>query len=170
MIIEPLFTKSLFRTDDRGFLNKVLHKENKEAFIGDSCIEEIFSTFSDQMGTIRGMHLQTSPKNTIKIVWVTYGAVLDVIVDLRIGLSYGKCTSFNLSAENSYLAIVPQGFGHGFQTLQPNTVVNYATNYKYKPEWDTGVRWDSLDFKWPLAPKNVSMRDASLISIEDYSK
>ena len=170
MIVEPLFTKSLFRSDERGFLNKVLYKENRKSFIGESSIEEIFSTFSDQMGTIRGMHLQTSPENTIKLVWVTHGAVLDVIVDLRIGSSYGKCISFELSSENSYLAVIPQGFGHGFQTLKPNTVVNYATNYQYKPEWDTGVKWDSLDFKWPLPPKKISMRDSSFIRIEDYSK
>lgn len=139
-----------------------------KSLIGESQIKEIFSTFSDQTGTIRGMHFQTNPLSTIKIVWVTYGAVLDVVVDLRKGETFGKCNSFKLNADNAYFAVIPQGFAHGFQTIEPNTIVNYATNYQYKPEWDTGVRWDSIDFKWPLPPKNLSLRDSSFVGIEDY--
>lgn len=169
LLLEPLFIKSILRMDERGFLNKVLHVENMQKIIGESRIAEIFSTSSYESGTIRGMHFQTSPGNAIKIVWVTHGAVLDVVVDLRRNESFGKCMSFNLSSDNGYIAVIPQGFAHGFQTLEPNTVVNYATNYQYVPKRDTGVKWDSLNFNWPLPPKNISIRDSNFIGIEDYS-
>jgi dTDP-4-dehydrorhamnose 3,5-epimerase len=89
--------------------------------------------------------------------------VLDVVVDLRRhSPTYGQSTSVELSAENRLLFFIPTGFAHGFVSLRDDSCMIYKTNAVYAPENDTGIRWDSFGFAWPVSEVVVSERDRGL--------
>jgi dTDP-4-dehydrorhamnose 3,5-epimerase len=130
-------------------------------------IRELFWTRSSR-GSIRGMHFQTPPHDLHKLVWVSRGSIVDVVVDVRRHSGFGAVTSFELSADEGSAVWVPSGFAHGFQALEDDTVVNYAVDAVYAPQSDTGVRWDSVSFSWPLAPGAISERDAAFVALDEF--
>lgn len=121
-------------------------------------IRELFWT-SSAKGTIRGMHFQTPPFETNKLIWVSHGAVMDVLVDLRRGTRFGAVTSVRLDATTGTALWVPAGFAHGFQALEDGALINYAADSPYSPSHDTGILWNSIDFDWPLPTGPISERD-----------
>lgn len=127
-------------------------------------IRELFWTTS-RAGTVRGFHCQTPPTASQKLVWVSAGGIIDVLVDLRKGPTYGEVRSFSLTASTGDALLVPVGFGHGFQALTENTIVNYATDREYDPKTDTGINIRSIEFKWPLPISSMSERD---LALEDF--
>ena len=130
-------------------------------------IRELFWTRSSR-GSIRGMHFQTPPHDLHKLVWVSQGSIVDVVVDVRKHAGFGATSVFELSADQGSAVWVPSGYAHGFQALEDDTVVNYAVDAVYAPSNDTGVRWDSFGFAWPLAPGAISERDASFASLDEF--
>ena len=115
-------------------------------------------------GTLRGMHFQRAPHAEVKLVRVVAGAIHDVIIDLRPqSPTYGHWQGFDLSAENGEMLYVPEGFAHGFQTLQDGTEVTYQVSHDYTPSAEGGVRWDDPAFgiRWPLPVTVMSEKDAN---------
>ena len=130
--------------------------------------------FSRQRGTIRGMHFQNSPALEAKLVRCTRGSMFDVALDVRTGSpSYGKWYGAVLSAENGRMLFVPEGFAHGYQTLENDTEMYYMTSAFYAPNSASGVRFDDPAFKieWPLAVTVISEQDRNwpLVSKEGKS-
>jgi dTDP-4-dehydrorhamnose 3,5-epimerase len=110
------------------------------------------------------MHFQTSPHQEAKLARCTAGSIYDVIIDLREDSpSFHQWTAVELSARNRLLLYVPEGFAHGFQTLEDNTDVAYQISEYYHPESARGLRWDDPAFgiKWPLPVSVISERDRS---------
>jgi dTDP-4-dehydrorhamnose 3,5-epimerase len=108
------------------------------------------------------MHFQYSPKAEIKMIKCMRGSVYDVIIDLRQDSStflkwYGEV----LSAENMKMMYVPEGFAHGFQTLEENCELLYLHTEFYSPEHEGGVRYNDpkLEIKWPLEVTDISEKD-----------
>lgn len=130
-------------------------------------IRELFWTVSAK-GTIRGMHIQTAPAASAKLVWVSAGSIHDVLIDLRSGASFGRVSSYELDADSGTALYVPTGFAHGFQALSDATIVNYATSYEYTPEFDTGVNAHSFGYRWPLSDWSGSDRDAALVELDRW--
>ena len=138
-------------------------------------------SLSARVGTIRGLHFQTHPHAQGKLVRCVAGAIFDVAVDLRHDSPrFGEWVSAELTADNGAQLWVPPGFGHGFCTLAPDTVVCYKTTDYYSAECDAGVAWDDGDIgvTWPsaadqetLSPKDraqPSLRALpSLFSLDD---
>lgn len=124
-------------------------------------------SLSARCGTVRGIHFQTAPHAQNKLLRVIQGAAFDVAVDLRKSSpTFGKWVGVKLTAERRNQILVPAGFGHGFCTLEPNTIVSYKVSAPYAPECDRGVRWDDPDvgIAWPLpigVEPVISDRDAS---------
>jgi dTDP-4-dehydrorhamnose 3,5-epimerase len=121
-------------------------------------------SFNKHKGTLRGMHFQRPPKAEAKLVRCTRGGIHDVIIDLRPdSLTYCQWIVTELTANNFAALYVPEGFAHGFQTLEENTEVFYLMFEFYAPEYARGVRWDDPAFgiRWPLANPIVSERDRS---------
>jgi len=98
------------------------------------------------------------------------GSLFDVIIDLRPrSATYCRWYGLELSAANKRLLYIPQGFAHGFQTLEDDTLVYYMISQTFAPEYARGVRWDDPVFgiKWPLANPIISDKDRRL---PDYKR
>ena len=117
-------------------------------------------SFNKRRGTVRGMHYQVAPCAEAKLIRCTRGSAYDVIIDLRPDSpSYKAHLCEVLSAENYKMLYVPEGFAHGFQTLEDNTELVYQMSEFYAPDLARGVRYNDPAFgiKWPI--KNVIIND-----------
>jgi dTDP-4-dehydrorhamnose 3,5-epimerase len=117
---------------------------------------------SIRKGTLRGMHYQKQPFSEVKLVRCVKGAILDVIVDIRIGSpTYRRWQGFELSDSEPYQLYIPKGFAHGFQTLCDHVEVNYLMSVPYAPDASWGFRHDDPTFNilWPLPISEISERD-----------
>jgi dTDP-4-dehydrorhamnose 3,5-epimerase len=102
---------------------------------------------------LRGLHFQRPPFTQGKLVRVMHGSVLDVAVDLRKDSeTYGKWASIILSDKNKWMYWVPEGFAHGFLTLEDNTVFFYKCTNIYNKESEGSLLWNDPDLQidWGL--------------------
>lgn len=124
-----------------------------------------------QKGVLRGLHFQ-NPLPQGKLVRVTRGAVFDVAVDLRWSSPYfGKWVGVELSAENKRMLWVPEGFAHGFLTLEDDTDFLYKCTAPYEPTCEHTLAWDdpAVAIEWPVAGLDpiISEKDASGLALAD---
>lgn len=148
--------------DERGFFARVWCQREFAAHGLSTALAQSNLSFNRQQGTLRGLHYQATPHQEIKLVRCTRGAIYDVIVDLRPeSRTFKQHAVVVLSAENHKALYVPEGFAHGFQTLQDNTEVLYQMSAFYVPESARAVRWDDpgLAIAWPLPVSVISARD-----------
>jgi len=149
-------------TDDRGLFARVFCKQELQSILHDKNIVQVNHSMTRQKGAIRGMHFQYPPKAEIKMVKCICGSVFDVIIDLRKGSpSFLKWHGETLSAKNMKMMYVPEGFAHGFQTLQPNSELLYLHTEFYNPEHEGSVFYDDpkIGIKWPLKVTEISDKD-----------
>jgi dTDP-4-dehydrorhamnose 3,5-epimerase len=151
--------------DERGFFARSwCQREFREHGLNPNLVQCNIS-YNKSKGTMRGMHLQLPPFAEAKLVRCTRGSIYDVIIDLRSGSdSYLQWLGVELSASNYKMLYIPEGFAHGFQTLEDDTEVFYQMSEFYSPECSRGLRWNDRAFgiKWPLAVSVISARDDSL--------
>jgi dTDP-4-dehydrorhamnose 3,5-epimerase len=145
----------------------------RDAGIDAAFVQDNFS-LSRNVGTVRGLHFQTSPHAQAKLVRVSRGRILDVAVDLRrSSATYGKHVAVELSRENWTQIYIPTGFAHGFCTLEPDTEVIYKVTSPYAPQADAGILWSDPDIAiaWPVSPENVTVseKDAQLPLFKDVA-
>jgi len=155
--------------DERGCFARVWDKQVFEKQGLDSKLVQCNISFNTKKGTLRGMHFQTAPYEEKRLVRCTRGKIFDVIIDLRPkSYSFKKWEGVELSAENYKMLYIPDGFAHGFQTLEDNTEVFYQISEFYRPEYSRGVRWDDKAFqiKWPLKPSVISEKDQKFKLLE----
>ena len=150
--------------DERGFFSEVYNRRVFArhgidlVFVQDNC------SFSQQKGTIRGLHFQLPPYAQHKLVRVSHGSIFDVAVDLRFGSpTYGQHVTVTLSTSKGNQMLVPVGFAHGFCTLEDETEVVYKVSEFYEPAYDSGIFWadPDLGIEWPTAA------DAAILSAKD---
>jgi len=111
---------------------------------------------------IRGLHFQCPPKGQAKLVRVSKGSVLDVVVDLRKNEpTYGQHFKQILSAENALQMFIPEGFAHGFLVLEEQTIFSYKCSNYYDPKCEQSLRWNdpTLNIQWDCQDPIVSERD-----------
>ena len=152
------------REDDRGFFARAFcQREFAEHGLAVEIAQSNLSRTA-QRGTVRGMHFQLPPNAEAKLVRCTRGAVFDVIVDLRRD-SPTACqwVGRELSETNNRMMYVPEGFAHGYQTLEDDSVLFYQVSQFYSPESERGVRWNDPAFgiEWPMAAALVSDKDSA---------
>lgn len=107
-----------------------------------------------QKGVLRGLHYQNAPYAQGKLVRVVQGKVWDVAVDIRPeSKTYGEWVGVELSAENKTMFWIPEGFAHGFISLEDNTQFLYKTTNYYNKESEGAIIWNdpTLAIDWPLA-------------------
>ncbi len=148
--------------DERGqFFRLFCENEFKEIELVKKIVQ-INQSLTERKGAVRGMHFQFPPKAEIKIIKCIRGSVFDVAIDLRKDSStFLKWHSEILSAENMKLMYIPEGFAHGFQTLEENSELLYLHTEFYSPEHEGGIRYDDpmIDIKWSLEITEISERD-----------
>jgi dTDP-4-dehydrorhamnose 3,5-epimerase len=139
-------------TDERGYFAETLRLKLLAEYVGVVNFVQDNQSLSVRAGTIRGIHFQSPPVAQGKLVRCLAGKLFDVAVDLRVGSpTYGAWISVTLSAEAINQLWVPVGFGHGFCTLEPNSVISYRVTNYFSPENDKGIAWDDRDIGigWP---------------------
>jgi dTDP-4-dehydrorhamnose 3,5-epimerase len=144
-------------TDERGFFVRVFDHEE----LGIE-ITQINHSMTKVKGSIRGMHFQRAPFAEVKIVKCLKGSIFDVAVDLRKDSpTYLKWHGEVLSAENLKMLVVPQGFAHGFQSLEDDVEITYFCSAPYNPESEGAVRYSDpkIGIEWPLPVSVVSAKD-----------
>ncbi|MBY0560863.1 dTDP-4-dehydrorhamnose 3,5-epimerase [Hyphomicrobium sp.] len=160
--------------DTRGFFTELYNsKALAEAGIRDVFVQDNFS-LSSKTGTVRGLHFQVPPYSQTKLVRVSRGRILDVAVDLRPSSpTYRRHVSIEISAENGQQLYIPDGFAHGFCTLEPDTEVVYKVSSHYAPGAEAGVLWSDpeLGIVWPVNAGDavVSDKDAKLPLLRDIA-
>lgn len=148
--------------DDRGFLSRLFCSEGLASVGWTWTISQINHTATATQGTVRGMHFQPPPKAEAKLVSCIRGAVWDVAVDLRKDSpTFLRWHAEELSATNRRAMLIPPGFAHGFQTLEPASELIYLHSEAYDPALERGLnpRDPSLAIPWPLDISNISQRD-----------
>ena len=152
------------REDERGFFARTwCEREFSEHGLNPRLVQCNLS-YNKRAGTLRGMHYQTAPFEEAKLVRCSSGSIYDVIVDLRPESStYLKHFGVKLTAGNHKMIYVPEGFAHGFLTLEDQTSVFYQMSEFYAPDQASGFRWNDPAFgiQWPAQVLVISTRDTS---------
>ena len=121
-------------------------------------------------GVLRGLHAQKSPKSQAKLLRVVKGRILDVVVDLRrTEPTFGKSFQFELKEGDGVSLFVPEGFAHGFYSLEDHTIIQYkCTNYYDKNSEVCLDAFDStVNIQWPEGEKLLSEKDKEGQSLEE---
>jgi dTDP-4-dehydrorhamnose 3,5-epimerase len=153
--------------DQRGFFSEIY---SKRAFADVGVNVEFVQdnqSLSGPAGVVRGLHFQAPPFAQAKLIRVLKGRIFDIVVDIRRSSpNYGQHFSTELSEENWRQLYIPEGFAHGFATLEENTEISYKVTHFYAPEYDSGVLWcdPALGIDWPVTPEaaTVSAKDQKL--------
>lgn len=147
--------------DERGYFSRTFDAETArgaglrpEAFVQDS-------QSRSRRGVIRGLHVRTGAGEA-KLVRCSYGAVFDVVVDVRPGsATFGKWVSLRLDDVEHRSVYIPAGYAHGFQALTDPADVCYRIDQPHDPTYDLTIGWndEDLGIAWPLPVTKVSDRD-----------
>lgn len=156
--------------DERGFFARTWCAREFEEHGLNSKLVQCNISYNKKKGTIRGMHYQAAPHQEAKLVSCIKGAIYDVIIDLRAeSPTYRQWFGVELTPYSPLtphrMLYVPEGFAHGFQTLEDDTEVFYQMSEFYHPECARGVRWDdpAFEIEWPVNGNPViSSRDRDI--------
>lgn len=146
--------------DNRGFFARYFCTEEFKRHGLNPNLSQISLAFNEKKGTLRGMHFQKKPNEEAKLVRCTTGRIYDVIIDLRRDSSTFK-KWFSTELTPYKMIYLPEGFAHGYQTLEDNTEVTYHMSVPFNAESYTGVRWNDPTFnvKWPFGEPIISEKD-----------
>lgn len=154
--------------DERGSFQKLFNSEWFKDNNLDCDFKEFYYSVS-QKNVIRGMHFQLPPHHHTKIVYVSKGSIVDVVVDLRKNSStFAQYFSVTLNDTDARYLYIPTGFAHGFLSLEDGTIVNYAQTSCYNNEADCGVAYNSFEFDWKTPQPVISDRDLTFQKLENY--
>jgi len=161
--LEGLFLIELsLLEDERGFFARTFCVNKFQEMGLNAHLEQCNLSYSLKKGTLRGMHFQIAPYAEVKLVRCISGSIFDVAIDLRPDSpTFKQWKGVELSAKNRKMLYVPEGFAHGFQTLEDHSEVFYQVSQKYAPEFERGIRWNDPTFniEWPISEKIISQRD-----------
>jgi dTDP-4-dehydrorhamnose 3,5-epimerase len=155
--------------DERGSFVKVFHENIfEDNQLETHFVEEYYSV--SRRNVLRGLQFQLPPQDLVKMVYCVEGQVKDVVVDLRIGSpTYGKYKIFDLSAEKANIIYIPSGLAHGFYVTSEKAIMVYKVTTVYSPEYDTGIRWNSVGIDWDCKNPIVSQRDSQFVSFSEFN-
>jgi dTDP-4-dehydrorhamnose 3,5-epimerase len=146
--------------DTRGFFSES-YKEREFEQIGlPRFVQDNFSKSS--RGVIRGLHWQKTPYGQGKLISCISGAILDVAVDIRKNSpNFGKHIAIELNESEPKMLWVPEGFAHGFQSLEDNSRVSYKVTNYWNPSAEKSVNFScsEINIDWPLKDFIASEKD-----------
>jgi dTDP-4-dehydrorhamnose 3,5-epimerase len=155
--------------DERGFFSRTFDaRVVRDAGIDPTCFSQD-SLSRSSSGVLRGLHLRSGLGES-KLVRCSYGAVFDVVVDVRPSSpTYGNWESFELRGDEQVTVYIPAGCAHGFQALTEPADVSYRIDRPHDPTEDVTIAFDDprLGIPWPLPVSAMSTRDRSAPSLAE---
>jgi len=148
--------------DARGWFAETFSARKFAEFGIDKIFVQNNHSLSCDRGTVRALHFQLPPHDQAKLVRVVRGAIYDVAVDLRRGSpTYGKHVEVMLTEKGGEQLYVPNGFAHGFCTLEADTEVLYKVDRFYAPDFEGGIIWNDpqLAISWPVKASDAVLSD-----------
>ena len=132
------------RSDDRGVFLEWYRFDLLAEAIGHPLDLRQANTSVSKRGVVRGIHFADVPRGQAKYVTVTHGAVLDYVVDIRVGSpTFGKWDSVRLDTVDRRAIYLGEGLGHAFVALTDDATVSYLVSDTYNPTAEHGI--DPLD-------------------------
>ena len=150
--------------DQRGYFCEVFKQEVFDAHVGHVDFVQDNESFSAR-GVVRGLHFQRGASSQAKLVRVSQGTILDVIVDLRHGSpTWGRYLAVELSADNGRQMFIPRGFAHGFAVMSDVAQFQYKVDNVYDPQSEATLRFDdpALDIDWRIAREDMILSEKDL--------
>ena len=165
-IIEPVR-----HGDARGYFMESFKKAEFQAHVGEVEFVQDNESVSTR-GVLRGLHFQRNEWAQAKLVRVSRGRVIDVIVDIRKGSpTFGQHLAVELSEDNCRQLFVPRGMAHGFIVLSDIAQFQYKVDNVYAPQAEATLRFDepALGIEWPLPANelNLSEKDSHGLSLSE---
>lgn len=158
--------------DSRGYFFESFNKKEFKKFGIDVEFVQDNQSMSSK-SVIRGLHFQAPNHSQAKLVRVVSGSILDVAVDIRKkSKTYGQYVSTILSDDNKRMFYIPDGFAHGFLTLEDNTIVQYKCSNFYNQESEGGLIWNDKDINidWGIDFEPIiSEKDKKNKSFKDFN-
>ena len=156
--------------DSRGYFFESYNKMQWDAFGLKLDFVQDNQSLS-QKNILRGLHFQAPPYAQGKLVRVIKGAALDVALDIRkYSATYGQYFLQELSEANFLQMYVPEGFAHGFLTLEDDTIFAYKCTGYYNAKAESGIMWNDKDLAIPWNTENpvISGKDAGNMAFKDF--
>lgn len=147
-------------SDERGYFMESYNRRKVSKTITCDFVQDNESM--SRKNVLRGLHLQVPPHAQAKLIRVIQGSILDVAVDLRKDSeTFGKNFKHVLSGENKKQLFVPEGFAHGFLTLEDNTLINYKCSAYYHAESEVSILWndEELGIDWGIKNPILAEKD-----------
>ena len=163
-------TKKFF--DDRGYFFESFQQEKFDHFIGTKTIFVQENESCSSLNVVRGLHFQNNPNAQGKLVRVISGSVFDVAVDIRKkSPTYGQWFGLELTEQNKWMMYIPEGFAHGFATLQDFTVFSYKCTNFYNKASEDCIFWNDSDLaiNWPIENPILSDKDLLGKHMKDFN-
>jgi len=149
--------------DERGGFARTFCRQEFEKHGLNASVAQCNISYNPKKGTLRGMHYQVAPHCEAKLVACLAGSIYDVIIDLRVdSTTHCQWLAVELSGRgHRRMLYIPEGFAHGFQTLEDHSEVFYQMSEFYAPECAEGIRWNDPEFRiqWPDNQPILSNRD-----------
>lgn len=148
--------------DSRGFFGRFWCRKEFAAQGLSFEVAQINVSHNAEAGTLRGLHFQAEPHAEAKIVACTSGSVFDVAVDVRpASPTYLQWFGVELNSQDRQMLYIPEGFAHGYQTLEQDTGLLYLVSAYYTPDAEGGLRYDdpAIGIEWPLPVASISDKD-----------
>lgn len=156
--------------DSRGYFTETF-RDDELTKLGIECRFLQENQSMSAQGVVRGLHFQAPPQAQAKLVRVLRGSVLDVAVDIRKGSpTYLQHVKVVLNEHEMTQLYIPEGFAHGFLTLEPDTVFAYKCSKYYHRESEGGLAWDDqeLGIAWGIENPVVSEKDRQQPHLKDF--
>lgn len=168
MTLQPTPLAGLWRAgstaaqDHRGAFTRLFCAQALGDVLGSRRVMQINQSCTRQVGAVRGLHFQHAPHAEMKLVRCLRGRVWDVVVDLRAGSpTLLQWFATELNPADAQMLVIPEGFAHGFQALEPDSELLYLHTALYTPQAEGGLQCQDprLDIPWPLPVADLSARD-----------
>ncbi len=157
--------------DSRGAFSRLYCEKELAEVVGQRHILQINHSRTATVGAVRGLHFQRPPHAEMKLVRCLKGQVWDVAVDLRKNSpTFMRWHAEELTPGSTRMMVIPEGFAHGFQVVEPDSELLYLHTAFYTPSAEGGMRYDDpkLNIDWPLAVTDVSDRDKNHSLIDSH--
>jgi len=156
--------------DERGVFFRTYCKEEFKKIGLNKDFVQINQSINSKKGTFRGLHYQIPPYGDTKLIRCISGRVLDILVDIRKGsITFLNYFAIEISEENKKMIFVPEGFAHGFMTLEDNSQLIYHHTAFYQPSFEAGINYNDpkIKLELPINIRVINKKDADIPLIDN---